>query len=143
MSAHMVSEEQIHVMIWAATRYGERQSFYFPATYGIRFITDQDSKNLMGQELLNINAQALEDLYGEETNAPKYAYQLPRFHTWEPIELIKIVHNYEYQASDCDNWHDSDAQRFCQALVKQLLHFVPGFENAPWGIEPDTQPSLY
>lgn len=141
MSAHMVSEEQINVMIWAAIRYGDFNSFHFPATYGVRQISDQDSRNRLGQELLNTNAQALEDLYGDDTSAPKYTYHMPRHHTWEPIEIIKIVHNYEYQACDNHGWHDSDARSFCQALVKRLLHHVPGFEQAHWGIDADTEPT--
>jgi len=112
-------------MIWAATQYGERPGFYFPVTYGVRFITDQDSKNLTGQELLNINAQALEDLYGDETHGGTYTYQSPRYMSWEPLKLIKIVHNYEYRASACNNWRVSDARHFCASLGRQLLHPRP------------------
>lgn len=143
MSAYMVSEEQIHVMVWAATRYSDFPSFMFPSSYGSRCISDQDSKNEIGQELVNTNAQALEDLYGEATHGGTYTYQPPRHATWEPLELIKIVHNYEYQACDNDNWHESDARRFCQALSRQLLQRVPGFEKAHWGIDEDTAPTIF
>lgn len=141
MSAYMVSIEQINVMVWAATRYGELNSFMFESSYGIRTIQTFQDKTAMGQELLDTNAQALKDLYNDDTGFATYAYQPPRHATWQPIDLIKIVHNYEYQACDNKNWANSDAQRFCAALVRQLLHYVPGFEAAPWGIEEDSVPA--
>src|SRR5699024_12280195 len=42
--------------------------------------------------------------------------------------------------SDCC-WADSNARRFCAALVRQLIHHVPGFEATPRGIEEDTVPA--
>lgn len=143
MSAYMVSDEQINVMLWAATRYADFHSFVFESSYGAYWIQDQDSKTVLGQELISVNAQALKDLYNDDSEFRSYTYAQPRYATWEPIELIKIVHNYEYQACDNKNWADSNASRFCQALVRQLLQFVPGFENAPWGIDADTQPTIY
>ena len=62
MSAYMVSKEQIHVMLWAATRYSDSHGFIFPSSYGMRWITSLEDKTAMGQELLDANAFALVDL---------------------------------------------------------------------------------
>src|SRR5690625_384332 len=112
-------------MMGAATQYGERPGFYFPVTYRVRFSTDQDSKNLTGQELPNTNAQALDDLYGAETGGGTYTYQSPRDMRWDPRKLIEIVHHYEYRVSACNNWRVSDARHFCASLGRQLLHPRP------------------
>lgn len=143
MSAYMVSDEQINVMLWAATRYADSPSFLFESSYGARWIQDHDSKTALGQELINVNAQSLKDQYNDDSGFSSYTYAPPRFATWEPLELIKIVHNYEYQACDNKNWTDSDARRFCEALVRQLLYCVPGFDQAHWGIEEDTTPTIF
>ena len=49
--------------------------------------------------------------------------------------IAKQLANYEYQSCEHDSWESSQAHAFCSSLALKLLHSLPGWEEAPWGID--------
>lgn len=54
----------------------------------------------------------------------------------DPVVVLKSIACYEYQACEHPGWHESDAKRLCEWLRDKMIHKLPGYEDAPWGIEP-------
>lgn len=51
-----------------------------------------------------------------------------------PIELLKLIHCYEYQSCEHEGWEKSEAARYCRDLERSILCSLPGYEEAPWGL---------
>lgn len=51
-----------------------------------------------------------------------------------PVALLKLVNCYEYQSCETPEWPQSEAFRFCETLRATLVHSLPGYEDAPWGL---------
>ena len=54
--------------------------------------------------------------------------------------IAKQIANYEYQSCEHDSWDSSEAHAFCRALADRLLRSLPGWEEAPWGIDRRSPP---
>lgn len=50
-----------------------------------------------------------------------------------PGELAKMIDCLEYQASEPDNWYDSNAYKILSAIRTNLTRGLPGYEDAQWG----------
>jgi hypothetical protein len=51
------------------------------------------------------------------------------------VVIAKQIANYEYQSCEHDDWAASEAHAFCRALAEALLRSLPGWDEAPWGID--------
>jgi hypothetical protein len=51
------------------------------------------------------------------------------------VVIAKQIAHYEYQSCEHEGWRDSEARAFCHALGDSLLRSLPGWEQAPWGID--------
>jgi len=49
--------------------------------------------------------------------------------------IAKQIAHYEYQSCEHDQWEQSEAHAFCRALADALLSSLPGWSEAPWGID--------
>ncbi|MGJ9374356.1 hypothetical protein [Nesterenkonia sp. CF4.4] len=140
MAAHMVSSEHINVLVWAANRYSDGPVFYYQrADRSTVYINRGEGQNEAGQMLLDTNAASLNRVYGDELEVT-YSYQNPASMFWAPVEILKAIRGYIYQACDAADWDTSDAKAFCDKLMVAVLHYLPGYEDAAWCIERDTVP---
>lgn len=57
-----------------------------------------------------------------------------------PVELIKLIHCLDYQSCEHSGWNDSLAKRILDELEAILVYQIPGYEEAPWGIDDDYKP---
>lgn len=65
--------------------------------------------------------------------AEPYAYK--RYgNALKPVVVLKAIDCYEYQSCEHDEWAESEAHAFCHALRKRMIHSLPGYEDAPWGL---------
>ena len=140
MSAFLVSREHIHVLVHAALhgswnlKRGSEFSIY--TSGGTRYVFTFEDENCLGQILETENLRSVNFRYqtADAIEVP-YEYKTPRGqHT--PIQLIKAIHCYEYQACECNDWKDTVAYAFCHTLEQKLIQQLPGYDAAPWGIEP-------
>ena len=60
----------------------------------------------------------------------------------QPIAILKAIACFEYQSCEHPEWPDSEAQAFCDALRKDLIIELPGYDDAPWGIYAETIAAL-
>lgn len=52
-----------------------------------------------------------------------------------PVETIKAVDSFEYQACEHPGWAASDAKRFCDELRRYAIERLPGYDEAAWHIQ--------
>jgi hypothetical protein len=51
------------------------------------------------------------------------------------VEGLKLLDCYEYQSCEVRDWEATDAAKFCRGLRSDLISEVPGYDDAPWGID--------
>lgn len=87
------------------------------------------------EELYKENVRSLNYRYDDDDFAdlnPPHAYMRTVF---DPAVLAKQVNCYEYQACEHPAWEESKAHEMCQDIKEHLLRNLPGYEDAPWGID--------
>lgn len=64
-----------------------------------------------------------------------FAYRWQR-NTIEPVAVLKAIDCYQYQSCEHgDAWRASEAFQFCEALKEDMIGRLPGYREAPWGID--------
>lgn len=159
MSAFMVPVEHVRAMINAGLRtegegplswsirpltQDERSRAYEPgAAWGpemhalvskTRRELTRETAGAVGAMLLAQNRRSVNYRYAESDIEEPYTHapSSPR----EPVELLKAISCYEYQACETPDWEDTEAARFCQALRAHLIRQLPGYdEGDSWPIQ--------
>jgi hypothetical protein len=129
MSAFLVSNATINALVWARSLCNrDRMSPIMPDTSDREF----------GAMLLRENMRSLAARYNDPVdNAAILAYRPalgPKITSLSIVALIKMVHCYRYQACEHEGWEASDARKATAALESALVHKLPGYEEAAWGI---------
>lgn len=137
MSTFMLDDEHVHALVHAAFRFADGPYVGFWCNdQWLRFTRAEATE--LGTELKATNAASLE--HGRSKRVVvAYGYRSPR-QMREPVEILKAIDCYEYQACEAPNWDASVAKAFCQWLRKQAIYFLPGYEKAEWGID-DPEPT--
>lgn len=127
MSAYMVSNEHINVMIWKA---GQREfqhdtPFTFTRDDGrvLRITSTADAREL-GQLLHDANLASVLARYGEWDDLEPYRYARPTCQTWSALEVISALSCYEYQACEVLGWRESEAYRLIRSLEQHYLRLA-------------------
>ena len=151
MSAFLVSENHIHYLVNAAmsrriTRNyslhwcGEHTSEDASPRYGFESGSyDPDSAQRLGAVLWLENHKSVTYRYSDsktvkEQPAPDYHYKR-KIDGFDPVQVLKAIDCYEYQASEHPEYKTSEARNFCQALRKAAISSLAGYDEAAWGIE--------
>lgn len=58
---------------------------------------------------------------------------------FDPVQVIKAIHCYEYQTCEHPEWEQSQAFAFCKHLERAAIDVLPGYEDAEWGA-PEIEP---
>jgi hypothetical protein len=80
----------------------------------------------------------LESLPGPIQITRPEEYRFKRSPSRGPVDLIvalKAIHCYVYQSCEHPGWDASLAKRACDKLEASLIRRLPGYEEAPWGID--------
>jgi hypothetical protein len=62
---------------------------------------------------------------------------LAHFYSPRPIPVVSALKQnqcYAYQSSEVSDWDSCWAKAFIVALEGVLIHALPGFDEAPWGL---------
>jgi hypothetical protein len=124
---------------------------YFAALSEIRREVDHESIPKVAQMLLDANVASVSHRYPDdkpdELPGPIDAYYV-RPVGWQaaesnapslaPVAVLKALDGYEYQACERDDWPDSEARAFCDALRGAVIHHLPGYDDAAWEIDDET-----
>jgi len=149
MSAFIVDAEHIHVLVWAGLniRYGplrwRASDPTMPGGHHWRELT-ADTVDPTGQMLLDANIASVNHRYAENNGPAIYTWRTPRHRRWSPVELLKALNCYDYQASEPDDWEQSQAHAFVQELQGALIGQLPRYDDADtWGITASSEPAAH
>lgn len=151
MSAWIVSKAHVDAMVTAALElgngFGEPLSIYLPD--GPRHVkVTADTADEIGQMLVDECVASVSHRYPDddvdagELPGPVDTYYLrpytfERTRTLTDAEIAKAVSCYAYQSCEHPEWEASAASRLCDAIQARLLARLPGYDQAPWGLELD------
>lgn len=94
------------------------------------------SIDAVGQMLLEENIDSVNQRYNDD-DLQIYTYTTPR--AWHsPVEVLKAINCYRYQAGDTGYWIRTEAHNFCVALEIAVITQLPGYDDAAWAIGRDT-----
>lgn len=156
MSAYVVAREHIDILLKAAFVYvnagpiqGHRLSWFtedpevvgYERAYATRRELDLGNADEVGRMLLEENIASVCARYEDDTadqyeHLLAYTYRDPVY-TPTVVEAIKAVKCYRYQSCEHDGWRDSQASRFHDRLLAELINVLPGIEEAPWSWNAD------
>ncbi len=125
MSAQVVSKKHIDVLVYARSI----PSFWI--------IPEGEIDNTqLGQMLWKENMISFMARYGDaidEDLIQSYSYTQPKM--LPIVTMLKAIDYYEYQSCEHEGWKRSRSYNYCQKLYQSLPAYLPGYEEAPWGID--------
>lgn len=148
MSAYIVSKKHIDAILSAELnrRVDYPLSWYWS---GARHELNKATANTVGGMLWQENVESVATRYPNDkpgewpgpcglTMVEVMAYSFEPIRVGnanvyiQPIEALKALDGYEYQACEHDEWKESEAKAFCEAMRKNLIRRLPGYEEAKW-----------
>ena len=149
MSAYVVEREHIAYLIeaalseWAAKSWGAGR-FIWPGADGHEHTLTRANVDDVGQMLWDENMRsvgnrypdcALDELPGQVLGDPVYRYTHPGrlWNRIEPAQVVKSCDCYEYQTCEPDDWPETEAFQFIQALRTLAGRSVDGYAKGVWG----------
>ena len=148
MSAYMIDRNHVRYLVGAAMSrriQGCSNAFRWRFADGELYGTDTAKATELGQMLWDENRRSIEHRYPDTVedfdNAPgpideTYIYsqfQVAPFPDYDPVQVIKACHCYEYQACEHPGWAGSEAKAVTDALLAAAVRALPGYEDAEWG----------
>jgi hypothetical protein len=157
MSAWIVSKEHIDALVSAALVCAQENGSSFrwydaddnhshELTYTDTVRANQVGRMLWAENLASINARYIDtidhpencpgpnDFNGIETVGDYVFKRTPRI---PPVAILKAISCYEYQSCEHEEWKTSQAHEFCATLRDHVINLLPGYDEAPWGLDAD------
>ena len=135
MSAHIMGDAHIHAIL---TFMHSRE------LHGChRWENVQDELTDAGRTLLAANYVSYNVRYPLEAD-PKADAEMVAGYRWlqtrmlSPVEMLKAVQYYEYQACEPDNWEQTEAHKLVVRMRERAICVLPGWEAAPWGFKSES-----
>lgn len=146
MSAFVVSHAHIDALLTFADL--KRLTDYL--SYEVNHGTEKLSLTEIGRILLAENERSVCHRYPDCTESDKpgtigeeaIGY---KFKTWQSVFklqhgqlcalILKACDCYDYQACETDDYDQSIARRIIDRIRDRAIHSLPGYEDAPWGID--------
>jgi hypothetical protein len=139
MSAFLVSEAHIDVLIDAAKQFAGRGSDRLRWYWGNQWreLVPGENETAVGRMLLAENARSVGHRYREAQSpaALTYTYRRSGRLDYTIAEANKTVACYNYQTCEPDDYEKTEAFAFVQALKDALLRSVGMPDATPWGWE--------
>lgn len=141
----MLSKEHIDLLVAVIIQgpRGVRPGIYH-APYFNHETTNQSHANAIGEMLVKENLSSIHARYPDTITDPDntpgpfnqywlapYEYQ-ERHYRMAVAEAFSAISCYEYQSCEHDEWEQSDASKFCDALRHSLARCIHGYSDAPW-----------
>ena len=117
MSAYIVDDDHIHVLIWAASKpiappNPTMRWLYDNPTRVNQIEPDGSNRDEIGHMLLDENADSVNHLYRENTDVTgcPYQYRRPQHTEWSIAELLNALDGYTYQSCEHAGWEAQPGQ---------------------------------
>jgi len=133
MSAYIVDDGHIDYLIQAGLFWSSKAGplgWYHGGTW--HELTRRTAHRI-GSILLRENFKSVNHRYGENSESPAYFYKPHPAYPPDPVQVLKAITCYEYQACEYEEWEASEAHAFCKALQARAIRQLPGWEEADWG----------
>lgn len=115
------------------TRTHERGTFWGSDAPALATLLDRTltraSADQVGAILLAANIESVNFRYDEDDLEPIYQYHRAQA---APVEVLKAIDSYEYQACEPDSWPHSEARTIYEALRSTTIAHLPGYDDALW-----------
>lgn len=134
MSAYVVSENHINLLVsWMAcgTRSGTRKAVYHDG----KSVNVWGNEQMLADALMNTNIKAVNTRYRENEPLTGCKFSLKMTQDLPLIQIIKLAHCYEYQASELGNYEDTLAAAFIRNLISEAVRMLPGYDAASWSVD--------
>ena len=97
--------------------------------------------------LRHANNISLDAKYGESDSELPVQFICVE-HLPEPLAMIRIVQNFEYQACEHSDWYTSKAKSICDSIRDLAIeHMIKknktGHDDLPWGFDGEITPDPY
>lgn len=144
MSCYVVELEHVDYLLEAGLSQSRNEGPLRWVCEGHFHMLTEENAGEVGAMLLGANLESYRHRYGHNEEALEEAegqvYPLDRRRArWlviDPVQVLKSVRCYEYQACEHPGWEGSEAQAYCQALTVRMIYRLPGMEDAVWGAPP-------
>ena len=135
MSAFMVSPAHLSALAAAALACRAGSGIGFAYYHGIqrRELGPGDEDKLVGLLYAENRRSVMRRYYGEQIEEKPPRFVRPR-QELPPVVILKLIDCFDYQACETDDYEESDAAAFCRALRLRVIHELPGYDAAPWGL---------
>jgi hypothetical protein len=92
--------------------------------------------NDVGQLLWAQNVKSVNYRYNETDTAETYHFEDQLFdYDRNPVVIIKAVQCWQYQSCEDPDHASSEAWEWSNAILGSAISRLPGYNDAPWGIE--------
>jgi len=128
MSCFMCSEKMIQTIVNHVRRHILDRAFYAGQEY-----CNSDLITMLNNE----NAKSVNyryPSYEQEPMAEQMEFRPELAVEITPIQFLKLLHCYAYQAGEHPEWKDSLVRRFIGRWEEQAIKNIPGYEEADWSI---------
>lgn len=122
MSAFVLDDDHIDYLVSAVV------AFSHPAGADLDGWTRTD----LGRLLLAENDRSVAYCYQEPPSGVAERYEHRPVDAMDPLQTIKVVQCYQYQACEHPGWVGSEAKRITDRLFDRALSRVPGMAEAAW-----------
>ncbi len=141
MSAFVVSRETILTLALAA-QIGGQFSYMWRGHYHKVSISDGEACLDIANKLYRENVRSYNYRYKESGDLPGFTLQDiasagPRVSS-DPVLILKQCQCLNYQSCETGDWEDTEAYAILEALKNAQLSRLPGYDDAPWGLDEPT-----
>lgn len=152
MSAWIVDKLHIDYLVQAAMQRPHLHPMRFGDTQVTYATADEVGRELWAENAMSVsyryrnsrpmNAGTFSNLPGpcDFDHESLANYSLPSFPRvrFDPVVALKAIDCYQYQSCEHPGWEGSAAHRFTQELRQFMVTLLPGYDEAPWGIDERT-----
>lgn len=103
----------------------------------------QDELTETGRTLIAANYASYNLRYPQESDARADAeivasYRWRRTRMLSPVEMLKAIQFYEYQACEPANWRETEAHNLVRRMMDRAICVLDGWQALPWGFSSDS-----
>lgn len=133
MSAYIVPAAHINALVcWAECKNGNNAVSYYYA--GSRRHVRNDAKRI-ASVLYAENVRSVNSRYKECDPAHGFVYKRDLINLLSPVQVLKALDGYSYQACECEDWEASEAFAIVNGIRHAAIRCLPGYEGASWTID--------
>lgn len=131
MSAYIVHPAHINALVsWAEGQHSPAVSYYWQGRHRpIAGDGDRIAAVLHAENVRSVNHR-----YAEHDPAHGHVYAPEGGRDRSAVEILKAIDGYEYQACECPDYAETEANAICTALRNAAIHRLPGYDAADWEI---------